>query len=334
MSGAAPFPDDVLVRTAARRIGWQIAAACGVAVLVVAALAFALVLHHRGGEGAPRPGGVDDDPAVRDALLIAGLVGIVIAGVVGYLAARRAVRPLGEALALQRRFVADAGHELRTPLTVLHTRAQMLARRLPVGGPDRVLAERLLDDSRQLAEVIDELLLSAQLSADPSRGEPVDLADLSREACAGMEVLAEQAGVQLESPECGTPVVVNGSRSGLRRAIVGLVDNAIGHTPAGGQVQVRVVTESRRAVLRVTDTGGGLAGVDSAQLTERFARGREDQAPGGRQRIIGAHRYGLGLALIREIAVAHGGSFDLMDRPGGTGAVATLRLPCPDEAKC
>ncbi|MEF2162563.1 histidine kinase dimerization/phospho-acceptor domain-containing protein, partial [Pseudomonas aeruginosa] len=148
--------------------------------------------HNHGDLGRPEPPGGDDDDVIRDALLIAGGIGILVAGVVGYFTAKRAVRPLGEALALQRRFVADAGHELRTPLTVLHTRAQMLARRIPLDDPAHAIAEDLLGDSRMLGEIIDELLVSAQLSVNPDRGELVDSKAVAREAIATMGLLAER----------------------------------------------------------------------------------------------------------------------------------------------
>ena len=143
----------------------------------------------------------DNDALVRNALLVAGAVGIVIAGFVGWWAARNAVRPLGQALALQRRFIADAGHELRTPLTILHTRAQLLARRIRADDPARPVVEQLLDDSRVLAEIVEELLASASLTEDPSRAEPVDTADLVTDVAASMAVLAQSLRRRTADPD-------------------------------------------------------------------------------------------------------------------------------------
>lgn len=88
-------------------------------------------------------------------------------------AGRRAVRPLGRALALQRRFVADVSHELRTPLAILSTRAQLIQGRFGrVDGPDRRLHEhvdQLVADTRALGDVVDDLLRSAELRHRPSR---------------------------------------------------------------------------------------------------------------------------------------------------------------------
>jgi signal transduction histidine kinase len=334
-SAQAPGPDSDLVRDAARRVGWQIAIACALVVVVVAVLAFVLgpLLHpsrppHLDGDGAGNGeggGGDDNDALIRDALLIAGIVGIVIAGLVGFYAARRAVAPLGEALALQRRFVADAGHELRTPLTVLHTRAQLLARRMDPDDPKRPMVDQLLDDSRVLGEIVDEMLESAALAADPSRGELLDPGALSAEVALSMRVLATGAGVTLTSTPSGHQQV-RGSRSALRRALTALVDNSLSHTPSGGQVLMMTADRGDRVLITVTDDGGGLAGDDADRLTERFARGLG--SGGG---VGGGRRFGLGLSLVREVATAHGGTFTLTDGARG-GAIATIELPAAESS--
>ena len=106
---------------------------------------------------------------------IAEIIGLLIAVVTGYLLAGRAIHPLGEALHRQRRFVADASHELRAPLTQLHTRAQLLARRT---RRDRGMAaiteelDRLVTGTRQLGEVVEDLLLSARLQRPTPTTEP------------------------------------------------------------------------------------------------------------------------------------------------------------------
>ncbi len=323
MSRRVQGPDAALLRSAARRIAWQIAAACAVVVIIVAVIALSIteVRHGRPPPG-PRPEVRDDDidDILRETLIISGIVGIVIAGLVGFLVARRAVAPLGEALALQRRFVADAGHELRTPLTVLYTRAQLVARKMAPDDPSRPAVDQLLADSRVLGEIVDEMLESAALAADPERGEPLDLVDVASDVVAGMQVLATEAGVTLTLAPSG-PMQVRGSRTALRRAVTALVDNALSHTPAGGEVLVGVEAAVGRVILAVTDSGTGLGGVDTARLTERFARG--DAAPSG---VGGGRRFGLGLSLVQEVATAHGGTLRLTERPEG-GVRAVLDLP-------
>ena len=101
------------------------------------------------------------------ALALAELAGILASIGVVVLFTRRSVRPLAQALALQRRFVADASHELRAPLTVLHTRAQLLANRVSSGdlAAARKDADALVDDTRILGGIVDDLLASATMTA-------------------------------------------------------------------------------------------------------------------------------------------------------------------------
>ena len=230
-------PDAALIRAAGRRMAWQIAVACVAVVVVVAVLTFVVgpLLHP--GNPADAASGDDDDALLRDGLLVAGSVGILVAGLVGFLAARRAVAPLQKALALQRRFVADAGHELRTPLAVLHTRAQLLARRITPDDPSRSLVDQLLADSRALGEIVEEMLISAQLAVDPGAGELLDPGELIADTVTSMSVLAEEGRVTLNADRQSSRMVL-GSRAALRRALTALVDNALAHTPAGGHVTV------------------------------------------------------------------------------------------------
>ena len=328
MSARAVGPDAALLRSAARKIAWQISAACALVVIVVAVLAFSIteVRHGRPPPGPPPEVRENDlDDILRETLVIAGLIGIAIAGLVGFLVARRAVAPLGEALALQRRFVADAGHELRTPLTVLHTRAQLVARRMPRDDPARPAVDQLLRDSRVLGEIIDEMLESAALGSDPRSGEPMDIAEVAADVVASMQVLAAGAGVRLTYASVGARQV-RGSSTALRRAVTALVDNALSHTPSGGQVVVAAEAVGARVLLSVTDTGTGLGGDDASRLTERFARGQA--APSG---VGGGRRFGLGLSLVNEVAAAHGGTLSIADHPGG-GVRAVIDLPAlPDQ---
>jgi signal transduction histidine kinase len=266
----------------------------------------------------------------------AGLLGVALAAGAGLLIGRRAVRPLATAMSMQRRFVTDASHELRTPLTVLHTRAQLLHRRLAGRVPADQLSEldQLVEDSSALGEVISDLLLSAQLQSEDVSGEPVDLGSLATTVVNSLALLAADSGVHLSADLDPEPCVVEGALAALRRALVALVDNAISHTGPGGSVVVQVSGVSGAAAaghvghvghvghdvvkVSVIDDGEGLDPAGASQLTERFARGTS--APGR------SRRFGLGLALVDEVVRAHGGTLQIEGAPG-KGARFSLFLP-------
>ena len=123
----------------------------------------------------------------------AELAGILASIAVVILLTRRSIRPLAEALALQRRFVADASHELRAPLTVLHTRIQLLARRFDDGNAHEAKEQidALASDTRALGEVIDDLLASASMA---SKGVPRVRVDVSAIVDEVHDSMAEHAG--------------------------------------------------------------------------------------------------------------------------------------------
>jgi len=247
-------------------------------------------------------------------------IGLLLVAAASGMLARRAMTPLSDALDRQRRFVADASHELRTPLTQLHTRAQLLARRCSGAEcPQQLTAElqRLVTGTRQLGDVIDDLLLSARLSQSPGSRDPVDVAALAEEAVAAEDARAQSMGLVVRLRQGQGTHVVMGTAPALRRVIAALVDNAMGHTPPGGEVVVSVDAPRPDVVsLSVRDTGVGFAPEEGDRLFERFARGTA-----GRGR-----RFGLGLALAREVVESHRGRITAGGRPGH-GALFTVELP-------
>ncbi|MBF4571929.1 HAMP domain-containing histidine kinase [Herbiconiux sp. VKM Ac-1786] len=233
------------------------------------------------------------------ALIVGGLIAAVLAFAAAYLMARRAIRPLAEALALQRRFVADASHELRTPLTLLSTRAQMLKRRPGPDLPDDVTAsvDEIVADTRALTEILEDLLIAAdpRTVADPT---PVDLAKVADDAIALLHDEATRRGVSLVRAGDPAPVTITGSRAALLRLVIALSTNALDH--ARSAVAVTVSASNGKAFVRVTDDGPGFPPEVASTAFDRFASRRNDD---------GATRhYGLGLAIVAEIVERHRGS--------------------------
>jgi signal transduction histidine kinase len=254
-------------------------------------------------------------------LAIGEIIGLLVAVITGYLLAGRAIHPLGEALHRQRRFVADASHELRAPLTQLHTRAQLLARRTRRDrGSEAITDEldRLVTGTRQLGEVVEDLLLSARLRAQPQQLTPIDFGGLVREAVAAEQLRARCNGITITVDGEQRPYLVDGIATALRRVVAALIDNAVGHTGDKGAVTLtlREILSTREIELTVADNGVGFDPADAERIFERFARGATGNG----------RRFGLGLALVREVVRSHNGTIAATSVPGN-GATFTLRLP-------
>lgn len=247
--------------------------------------------------------------------------GLLFAALLGLVVGRRAVRPLAQALALQRTFVADAAHELRTPLTLLSTRAQVLDRALRRSGIDDELLRDsggVVQDAQRLGEVVEDLLVAA----DPRHHESHSLVDLGRltEAVAdSARAHASSTGVGIRWEAHGDRLRVLGSVGALRRALLALIDNAIDHSPRDGEVRIVVHRAGRDVVVSVRDTGPGIRPEDADRVLRRF--------DSGGQRAGRAH-YGLGLALTHDVANRHGGQLRLVG--GEAGATFELVVPAFD----
>jgi two-component system OmpR family sensor kinase len=319
--------DDRRVQRAALSIGLYVGIASIVVIAGGVGILIAAILLNRRPEpsehtdepfdehGGPGDDFVIDADRILPVVIVLGLIGVVLLGVIAWLAARRAVRPLADALRLQRNFVADASHELRTPLTALTSRVQVLQRRHDRGEPvDDVLVE-LREDAALMTDVLNDLLLAAE-GADGPAAEPASVAEAARAALASLRPVAEDAGVTLtvdveRDGAVALPAVT------LVRLVVALADNAVQHSPAGGRVTVRVGTDGSDATIRVIDEGPGIRGISPDGVFERFARSAES----GRRR-----GFGLGLSLVRDVAMRSGGSVTV-ERTSDAGTTFLLRLP-------
>ncbi|ROP42487.1 sensor histidine kinase [Saccharothrix texasensis] len=295
-----------------------------------------LVLTQRGADGTTVQAVFDTRYQLADrrhlllALVIAELGGLLAAALLGLGVGRGTVAPLAEALARQRRFVTDASHELRTPIARAYTRAQLLARWAKAADlPDdhRDSLDALASSIRGLGDVVDDLLLSARLTrqSEGPGGRAVDLAALAESAVRTEGDRADERRITLTVERPTGPLIVTGVETALRRAVDELLANAVRHTPEGGRIDVRLGLRGGQVELTVADTGEGFDPVEADRLFDRFHRG--PVGPGAPER-----RFGLGLALLREVVTGHGGTVEAVGHPG-QGARFTLRLPAaPDTA--
>ncbi|HEY9787703.1 MAG TPA: HAMP domain-containing sensor histidine kinase [Candidatus Obscuribacterales bacterium] len=233
---------------------------------------------------------------------------------------------LEESLNIQCQFVADASHELRTPLTSIQGYTKLLLRRgQSIDG--HLLAEALQtisDESGRLIRLVSDLLQLARADAGQaiiSQQETIDL----RDVLAGVEdtvtvIAPEQIEIQFIMPQNPVYVFADGDR--LKQVFLNLTNNAVKATQAGGKVTVTLRSSNQQAIVRVIDTGIGIAPADQQRIFDRFYRVERSRT---RSRLYGGGT-GLGLAIALTIIKAHGGSIDL-ESELNKGSTFTVRLP-------
>ncbi|MGQ4429247.1 MULTISPECIES: sensor histidine kinase [unclassified Streptomyces] len=221
-----------------------------------------------------------------------------------------------------RRFVADASHELRTPLMSVRGYAdlfQYAAANVPEER-DRHLA-RLRAEAARMGILLDDLLLLARLDAadveTPLRPEDADLAELVEQAADAFRAGHPDRPLTVEVGQ--RPVRLRVDPVRIRQVLDNLLTNAAVHTPAGTAVSVTLSVAGGMASVRVADAGPGIPEDDRARVFDRFYR--VDKA---RSRDRGGS--GLGLAVARSLAKAHGGSVELTSEPGSTVFTVTIPL--------
>jgi len=222
-----------------------------------------------------------------------------------------------------RRFTADASHELKTPLTVLRAGVERVITTPNLPQDTLATLEETLQEIKRMTELVEALLTLARADEGiaPLHRVPVDLRGIVEEARETGELLAEQAGVRMEVTTPAQPVVVSVDATRIRQLILNLLTNAVKYTPAGGSVRLQLGPANGKLTLSVADTGIGIAPGDLPHIFDRFwradsARTRTGERPGA----------GLGLAICKWIAEAHGGKIDVVSRPG-RGTTFTVTLP-------
>jgi len=224
----------------------------------------------------------------------------------------RMLASLEQARAGERRFLADASHELRTPVTALLGNVEYAARH---GADAEVLAD-LRSDASRLARLVDDLLVLERAAVPAEEQGVVDLACLVRDLVAAPATVAaggtQHSGRERVSAGEIDTARVRGGEDELRRAVSNLIENALVHGPAGGEVTVTLVAVGAQARLTVSDQGRGPDPASRERLFERFWRGPE---------AAGRPGSGLGLSIAAAIAERHGGQIEV------DGSAFTIVLP-------
>jgi signal transduction histidine kinase len=228
----------------------------------------------------------------------------------------RLLQRLGQLFAAQRALVADAAHELRTPLAVVRLQAQALEQ---AGEPQEreEAAQALRGGLERAGRLVQQLLTLARQEpgAPAAPPQPLRLDSLLREVLAELAPLAHEKNLELSLHAAG-PVEVIGDAGGLQALAGNLVDNALRYTPAPGTVSVHLEAQGGNAVLRVCDSGPGIAPALRAPALQRFSRLPGNAASGS----------GLGLAIAVAVVERHRGRMELGEAENG-GLEVRVELP-------
>ncbi len=223
----------------------------------------------------------------------------------------------------QRNFVANVSHELKTPLTSIQGFAQAIldgTASTPV--EQKQAAEVIYNETGRMHRMVLDLLDLARLDAGTAdlKMSAVDLRLLLDSIVEKFSLQAQKAGINLilDSPPDLPTLVADGDR--LAQVFTNLVDNALSHTSAGGQVTLQVLPTQIEMEIRVADTGAGIPADALPHIFERFYQA-DLSRPGGKK-----HGAGLGLAIVHEIVAAHSGRITVRSQEG-LGTTFNVNLP-------
>ena len=227
---------------------------------------------------------------------------------------------LEDAEKMRNNMLADIAHELRTPLTVIQGNLRAILD--DVYDLDKAEVARLYDQTRQLSRLVDDLHDLALLEANQFSltQKTLDLSTLAREVAAIYQPLAEdqEISLMLELPEEVTPI--EGDPARITQCLNNLLNNALQHTPQGGEIRIWVEETGEKVNLSVIDSGKGIEPEHLEHVFDRFYRADPD-----RSRKTGGS--GLGLAITQALVQAHGGEIQATSHGKGQGTTFTISFP-------
>ncbi|MBV8195043.1 MAG: hypothetical protein JOY80_05890, partial [Candidatus Dormibacteraeota bacterium] len=247
--------------------------------------------------------------AIGPVLLVVVFAGALAVG-------RRVAGPIERAHKRQLDFTADASHELRTPLSVIEAETSLALTNRGGASADEAALRRVLEESRRMHRMVDDMLWLARLEATPTSPshETVDLVASVATAAQRFRSLAQRRGLHLDvDSDTATPVLIEAPPEWVDRLVGVLLDNACKYAPAGGHVRVSAVVNSDRARLAVDDSGPGIDPAHRSRIFDRFHREIGD-----------AGGAGLGLAIGDAVVAATRGRWEIGDSDLGGASVAVV----------
>ncbi|QNB46787.1 HAMP domain-containing protein [Thermanaerosceptrum fracticalcis] len=223
----------------------------------------------------------------------------------------------------RREFVTNLSHEMKTPLSIIQAFTEALQDNLAVDENEKKqylnnISEEVQRLRRLVTEVLD--LKKMEEGYDDFEKEYVDLRVIAESLQSKFCTLVEEKGIDLSFKIDKRIPLVFCNKDRIKQVLINLIDNALRHTPGGGQVLVTISTKANNVLIEVRDTGEGIPKDDLPMIWERFYK-----VDKSRTRVTGGT--GLGLAIVKRIVEAHGGCIEVQSKPG-EGTVFTIIIPC------
>ena len=233
------------------------------------------------------------------------------------------------AISTREQFIGNIAHQIRTPLAGIKLQAQLAEGEVAEKNPALLATlQRISDAADAMTHVNSQLMKLARAEAAMGRGlrrEPVDLGEVSRQSCTALSALAKSKGITLHVA-APSACYVAGELTLLSEMVSNLVENAILYTHNEGNVWVTVAVDQQGLEFSVEDDGPGIDEAERQQIFERFFRS-PSQSASDRE----GEGCGLGLAIVREIARAHGATANVGEGRGGRGARFAVRFTADSE---
>ncbi len=241
--------------------------------------------------------------------LIIFVFGIAVIAVVSFLISASIVKPVEEAFNKQKQFISDASHELKTPIAVISANSDILQEDI---GDNKWLGY-IRSETDRMSRLINSLLTLTRLemSSDKSNMHKLDICNAIMEVTMPFESVAFEKGVTLFCDLLDEEIMVNGNEEQLKQVVAILTDNAIKHCYEGGTVNVDARRVKNKCIISVSNQGEPIPFEIRDKIFERFFRADESRS---REE----NRYGLGLAIAKQIVENHHGSISVKCDDGTT----------------
>jgi len=256
---------------------------------------------------------------IKASLIVLNVLTLSAAGGLSYYAARRTLRPIGQALEAQARFASDASHELRTPLAAMQSEIEVTLRDEKVNKAE--LKEQLtsnLEEIQKLQQLSDGLLRLARQTEDSSAYEPADIMVALEPALDRITKSAKAKAITIKTDI--QPVTLTMNAPAITEATYVLLDNAIKYSPENTEVTLSTAANRQRVAIAVSDSGLGIPQDQIPHIFKRFYRIDDSRT---KNTTTG---YGLGLAIADNIVRQHNGTIRVVSQ-SDQGTTFTINLP-------